>query len=135
MLLVYAEAFSMIHLTIIIATSHVVGGKVSFSQVTICMPKGILEIAMSLSDIIFLFTFFLLDNVIYMFVTNNQSSVLISKISRQVIPFHQVPHFLYGFEISLCNVNSIASKCYLANLPETGRIQTKNTPYMNIISW
>ena len=83
MLLVYAEAFSMIHLTIMIATSHVVGGKVSFSQVTICMPKGILEIAMSLSDIIFLFTFLLLDNVIYIFVTNNQPSVLISKIGSR----------------------------------------------------
>ena len=40
MLLVYAEAFSMIRLKIIVVTSHVVGGKGSFTQLTTCQKES-----------------------------------------------------------------------------------------------
>ena len=92
MLLVYAEAFSMIRLKIIVVTSHVVGGKGSFTQLTTCQKESWRSPCPSVT----LFSssyFFLLENVIYMLVTNNQPPVLISKIFRQVIHFIRYPTY------------------------------------------
>ena len=95
------------------------------------MPKGILEITMSLSDIIFLFIFFFVGEC-YLYACYQQPAPGAHIQNFQASnTFYQVPHLLYGFEISWCDVNSIASKCYLADLAETGRIQTKYTPYIN----